>query len=474
MNINNEQTKGCDRMSQVYGNTFNALQEIMQDDEKLKSLSPLDFSAMGLYIGKFVEQEINSSVVQLMRSFRGIDMPDYYCKRYPRFDVDADIKFKNKIVRLNEQKPDNKDLFSLRTISLGDAYYALQELKEEDEDNFFDQYPWLNDAIFLEAWRKLFRFRNRMAHIGEIIDVEILKENYVFFQRFLKYMPQILDLKKELAPDEYIETIPAIKEKKIEEEKPYWTTTDHRDKPYASIEIAQRFCELNNCDWREKDYYEKMEERNAISEKYYLDAKIFDGENGKKGLKDCLGNILVPANYDGFYFLPRILEHPNTNVSVIAIRNKKYVVTTLDGSGKELTNREYDDIRLARNDHPYMTYIYRKDGALSWGFMSNQGKELTECIIDSLGLGLNSFVYESGGLQGYWQFGYDILPPIYDNIEMVDDFDDPLLFTLNGEQGYVRHDGYFLSLKEIKRQEEEDEGEEINRWDFFCEEYEFC
>ena len=47
MNINNEQTKGCDRMSQVYGNTFNALQEIMQDDEKLKSLSPLDFSAMG-------------------------------------------------------------------------------------------------------------------------------------------------------------------------------------------------------------------------------------------------------------------------------------------------------------------------------------------------------------------------------------------------------------------------------------------
>ena len=101
---------------------------------------------------------------------------------------------------------------------------------------------------------------------------------------------------------------------------------------------------------------------------------------------------------NGFYFLPRTLEHHTK--SVIAIRSDKYVVTTLDGSGKELTNREYDEIRLARNDHPYMSYIYRKDGTLSWGFMSNIGIELTECIIDSYGLGLNSFWYESGGLQG--------------------------------------------------------------------------
>ena len=469
MNIEKDKTNGCDKLSRVYEDMFNALQEVMKDEDKLKNLSPLDYSALGIYIGKFVEQEINSSVVQIMRAFCGIDMPEYYCKRYPSYDVDADVKIKNKTVRLNEQKPDNNDPYSLRAIPLGDAYYALQQLKEEDEDGFFNQYPWLSDTIFLEAWRRLFRFRNRMAHIGEIIDVDTLKENYMFFQRFLNYMPQILDLKKELAPDEYIEALPATKEKK--EEKTYWTTTNHRDKPYAPIEIAKRFCELDKCDWRDTDYYEKMQERNAISEKYYLDAMVFDGRNGKKGLKDCLGNILVPANYDGFYFLPRTLEHPASSVSVIAIRNNKYVVTTLDGSGKELTDREYDAIRLARNDHPYMTYIYRKDGALSWGFMSNKGKELCECIIDSLGLGLNSFVYETGGLQGYWQFGYNILPPIYDNIEMMDEPEDPLLFTLNGVQGYVRHDGSFLPLSDFKRMEEEDDSQIV--WDFFCEQYDF-
>lgn len=467
MNINQEQTNGCDKTSRVYGNMFNVLQEVMEDESKQKELSPLDFSALGMYIGKFVEQEINSSVVQIMRAFRGIDMPEYYCKRDPYLDWEkALVRTGKKNVNLNEQLL-QLDRYSLKTIMLGDAFYALEQLKEEDDEGFFNDYYWLSDKIFLEAWRNLFRFRNRMAHIGEIIDVNILKENYVFFQRFLNYMPKILDLKKELAPDDYIEKLPTIKEKK--EEKPYWITTDHRDKPYAPIEIAKRFCELDKCDWREKDYYEKMKERNAISEKYYLDAMIFDGKNGKKGLKDCLGNILVPARYDGFYFLPRILEHPKSSVSVIAIRNEKYVVTTLDGSGKELTDREYDVIRLARNDHPYMTYIYRKDGALSWGFMSNQGIELTECIIDSLALGLNSFVYESGGLQGYWQFGYDILPPIYDNIEMSGEPEDPLLFTLNGVQGYVRQDGTFLPLSEFKKMEEEDEESII--WDFICEQY---
>ena len=124
----------------------------MTDEEKLKDLSPLDYSALGMYIGKFVEQEINSSVVQIMRAFCGIDMPEYYCKRFPGFDVDADVEGRNKKIRLNEQKP-NGDRMSLRTIPLGDAFYALELLKKKDDKGFFNKYPWLSDRIFLEAWR---------------------------------------------------------------------------------------------------------------------------------------------------------------------------------------------------------------------------------------------------------------------------------------------------------------------------------
>ena len=90
MEIDEKLTEGCDRLSRVYGNMFNALQEIMQDEGKLKKLNPIDYSAIGLYIGKFVEQEINSSVVQLMRQFRRIDMPDYYCKICHDYRINAD------------------------------------------------------------------------------------------------------------------------------------------------------------------------------------------------------------------------------------------------------------------------------------------------------------------------------------------------------------------------------------------------
>ena len=75
--MKNRQTTGCDKLSRVYEDMFNALQEVMQDEAKLKNLSPLDYSALGMYIGKFVEQEINSSVVQIMRAFRGVPMPEF-------------------------------------------------------------------------------------------------------------------------------------------------------------------------------------------------------------------------------------------------------------------------------------------------------------------------------------------------------------------------------------------------------------
>ena len=70
MIIEKKLTDGCDKLSRVYGNMLNVLEEILQDEQKMKELSPLDFSALGMYIGKFVEQEINSSVVQIMRAFR--------------------------------------------------------------------------------------------------------------------------------------------------------------------------------------------------------------------------------------------------------------------------------------------------------------------------------------------------------------------------------------------------------------------
>lgn len=464
MNINSEQIDGCEKTSRVYGNMFNMLQEIMEDENKLKDLSPLDFSALGMYIGKFVEQEVNSSVVQIMRAFCGIDMPEYYCKRYPGFDIDADVVCKNKRIRLNEQK-DQWNPFSLKTIPLGDAYYALEQLKKEDDEGFFSNYPWLSNQVFLEAWRNLFAFRNRMAHIGEIIDIKALKKNYEFFLRFLIYMPNILETKKELAPEGYAESLSSATDE-IEEEKPYFVSTNQRDKPYAPIIIAQRYCELLKS--KDIDVDDWLDEINSIIEKYNLDAIIFNSVDGKKGLKDCLGNILVPAIYDGFGFIPRPFDYPRE--SVIAIRNNNYVLVTMDGSGRELTKEPYEMISLALYNHMYSPYIYRKKGMKSCGFMNVSGEIVCDCIVDRYKWGLNSLWYESGDLQGFWQFNVIFLPPIYDNIEMPGNPDEPLLFTLNGVQGYVRNDdGSFMPLSDFKKLDEDEQHDTL--WDYICELY---
>ena len=54
-----------------------------------------------------------------------------------------------------------------------------------------------------------------MAHIGEIINADTLKENYDYFLRFLRYMPDILEGKKETGTRR-IYRLPSYSEKKRE------------------------------------------------------------------------------------------------------------------------------------------------------------------------------------------------------------------------------------------------------------------
>lgn len=451
--INNSQLEGqingCDKMSRVYGKMFQILQELMQDEKKFKELTPVDYSALGMYMGKFVEQEINSSVVQIMRAFCGIEMPEYYCKFRPGFDDDADVEYKNKRIRLNEHKDPRSPIDVLRSISLGDAYYALKQLKEEDDSGFFDDYPWLSDKKFLESWRILFHYRNRMAHIGEIIDADTLKDNYKQFLTFLSFMPNILEVKKELAPDEYVEELTPAPKK--EEFTPYFTSEYTPDKPYASKEIAERYLLLKELLRKSEVPGEGvMKEMDDITDNYCLDAIIFKDKNGKQGLKDCLGNILVPAMYDGFDFIPKPLMIKRNGV--IAFREGRPVVVTLDGTGTELTKDTYDEIRLATYENLSSPYIFRKNGLSAWGFMGYMGEEITDCIADYFYNQWMYAYYSSGDLWGYWEYYYKVLlPPIYDNIESEDEAGGLLIFTLNGEQGYVKYDGTFISLTDYNK-----------------------
>ena len=171
--------------------------------------------------------------------------------------------------------------------------------------------------------------------------------------------------------------------------------------------------------------------------------------------------------YDGFDFIPKPFDFPRK--SVIAIRNEKYYVVALDGSGKVLTEEPYDYIRLIMYYHMGSPYVYRKNGLKAWGLMNTAGEEICDNIIDRFAEGVNSVWYESGDKMGFWQFHTVFLAPIYDNIEMPGELEDPLLFTLNGIQGYVKFDRTFIPLSDYNNMNEIEQDE--HRGDFVCEQY---
>ena len=448
--MKNRQTTGCDKLSRVYEDMFNTLQEVMLDEDKIKNLSPLDYSALGLYIGKFVEQEINSSVVQIMRAFKGVPMPEFYCKRYSK--KISPVETERQKIYLNSWK-DVNDSFSLKTISLGDALCALEVLKTEDNKGFFDYYPWLNNQDFLDAWRELSKFRNKMAHIGEIIDEDILKRNIEVFQTFLSFMPDISKAKKELAPKWYRQPLKTNKKKEI--------TIGFHAKKYEFRDKGK----VSECKWicaesleppmpdDLKEYITKYKKR-LYDQALNRRVKIFKQRKGKRGLKDHEGKTLVPPYYDEFVLLPKTLDD-HQRKSVIAIRDGKYFIVALDGSGKELADT-YDVIMYANKSINNSPYIYRKNGRAQWGFIDEWGKVMCDNIVDSYICSEDSITYDSNELRGYWCYtepDTPILPPIFDDIEMIDNINEPLVFVLNAVEGYVQIIGNkykFISLAEFK------------------------
>lgn len=454
MYINKELVKGCDSASRVYNSMFDVLKDIMQDSEKLRSLSPVDFSALGMYIGKFVEQEINSSVVQIMREFRGVKMPDYYCRRYP--ERIKPVITQNRYIYLNSYIKDSYDDDALQTIPLGDAYVALDILKAEDKRDlrgFFDDYPWLDDDDFLDAWWKLSKFRNKMAHIGEIIDADTLEENIEYFKTFLKYLPDMIEAKRELAPIGYKQSLKTTSKGKVG--RPYYTSTDRKglESKKSNYDLGKK---VGSCGMsvstRKKDDSVPMREP-----KMNPNAKIFKQRKGKRGLKDSLGNILVPPQYENFGFLPKT-EDDYKRKSVIGIRDEKYVLATLDGSGTELTKDTYDEIRLADNMQKSSPYVYRKNGRRLWGLMDEEGHEICECMLDNY-IGMRNLLWcDCGELRGCWLYtkpNLPFLPPIYDNIEASGIEGEPMIFTLRGVDGYVKTDGTFIPMSEIESMPED-------------------
>ena len=461
--IANNLINSCDKESKIYCKSYNSLQRYLKNFEDNNSrMNDMDLSSLGLYLCKCVEQEINSTVVQLIRHYLGIDMPDYYCKVDPNFSrYDAAVDTGNGSVRHWVYFNDYRDYchkYFLKPIPLGEAYRAICVLLEEDPDWFFD-YPVLNNCQFKETWRSISRIRNEIAHSGTIIRREILNECFKYCLSFLReYMPKLAAIKDELAPNGWLDDSHSIDIEPSVIEPPKTKSNgvevilsqfQRTEKPKASPENYEYWKTL------------KIKHEESISEDFTLAENYFNlliayenqfdwfdipfEEKGRFGLKDILGEVVIPAKYDDFWLLQSIIKD-YSNVQSVKKGNHYGLVERY--SGKENSEFVYDCIwKLDFHN----CFFFQKDGSNSYGIISANGEIMIPCVIDKHWELKSGLIYKSGEKYGFFSWYYDLnVPPVYDDL-IVPDLNEPFIFVIDGVEGCISNEGIFYTKEHLRR-----------------------
>ena len=214
-----------------------------------------------------------------------------------------------------------------------------------------------------------------------------------------------------------------------------------------------------------------MEELTHLLNEYDWMSYIFEGENGKKGMKNAPGDIIIPANYDDFLCTFNY-EYPLP--AMPTLKNGKWGLVTTDGSGTEMTDFIYDEFRDIEWVPGY--FLFKKDGSQKYGLITYDGNEVLPCTLDPQTETLSHVVFiYSGEKCGLVVTCYDtVIEPIYDKIEVEGDSEAPITFTKNGVEGYVNLDGEFISKKDLEKLEQTDV-EAFEKWDgeLICAQYDF-
>lgn len=176
--------------------------------------------------------------------------------------------------------------------------------------------------------------------------------------------------------------------------------------------------------------------------KYDWFDKVFEA-NGKKGLKDVKGNVLIPPLYEGF---SELYEYPNYRSWPIPACNSdgKYGLVKKDGSGIPVTEFEYDSIEIVPS---IGWYIVSKNGYK--GLLSEQGKVLLQCRYDDFIFfwNIDITIVCLNGKYGFLKYNSLYVEPIFDEISRLQKSDGKYLVYVHwgGKRGFVDIEGNFIA-----------------------------
>ena len=179
--------------------------------------------------------------------------------------------------------------------------------------------------------------------------------------------------------------------------------------------------------------------RSRYIDRYDWFDTVFE-ENGKLGLKNIKGEVVIPAKYDGFQERCHFIY--TNNIPRVAVLHGKAGLVKADGSGDELTPFDYD----------FMSYMiilpyYTVKKGEKYGIVGLNGHEIAPCILDEVCLPSGScVVFKANGKYGLIDSscGDLYVAPQYDNIEFID-MEQPYTVTKDGIEGVINEAGTFMT-----------------------------
>ncbi len=171
-------------------------------------------------------------------------------------------------------------------------------------------------------------------------------------------------------------------------------------------------------------------------------------KDGKMGVADAHGNVLVPPMYKECSCLNSGMFSGRLPVAACDF-DDKYALVACDGKGTPLCGFEYDMITcLSGSDN---LFVCKKDigSSVYSGVLNSKGELLVPCEMDIVHFVANDVacVVKDGKL-GILTMDGNFFPPVYDDMEECNGY---LTACKDGVWGYVSTEGEFIALDDYER-----------------------
>ena len=188
-----------------------------------------------------------------------------------------------------------------------------------------------------------------------------------------------------------------------------------------------------------------------IREEYDLFDKVFM-ENGKAGVVDIFGNVVVPALYKDFPELYNYTIYGRLPIPACDF-NDKYALVASDGEGAPVCAFEYDMIKFKFGSSALFQCWKRAGDKYLVGVIDCGGNVVVPCEMDEVyGMSNNYAVVEKDGKLGAVTTGGLYIKPAYDEFEERDGL---LAACVDGVWGYISSKGEFIDMDDEERMDGE-------------------